>query len=519
MRWLFAFLLMIGTAQAQSPSWSGPYTTGHFVKQLGQGVIGDSGPAAGGGPNSGITELGITNTGTPFCITDTPVTSGAYHQMCLGVNASGQTVISSNPFNGASPLPMVINLNGVNYPFPGSGSGNVTGPNSSTVGHLPTFNNSLGTLLSDSGIAASSIVSGPGSSTSNDVAIFSGSSGNVLHDSGVLISSLAPLVSPAFTTPNLGVAMATSINGLGISTTTGTLSVANGKTLTASNSLTLTGTDGSTLAIGGGGTLASAAYAATGTSGSTLGLLNGNLTLSGNDVFSGNLTFSGLATGVQVGCLGLTSGNAVVVSGSACGSSGGSGTVSSGSANNLAYYASSGTTVSGLTTGNNGVLVTSGAGVPSIGTTLPAAVQGNITATGTIATGTWGGNISGATLTGGLALNGQTISGNGTYSGVNTFGQVLNSASPPTASSCGTSPSVASGSSGNGGQFTLGTGSPTACTITYATAFPTNAFVTVTPASNYTGTYYISAQSASAFTLTLGSGTSSAVFNYHVVGN
>ncbi len=49
---------------------------------------------------------------------------------------------------------------------------------------------------------------------------------------------------------------------------------------------------------------------------------------------------------------------------------GGSGTVNSGTANQLAYYATTGTAVSGLTSGNNGILVTSSAGVPSIATTF-----------------------------------------------------------------------------------------------------------------------------------------------------
>lgn len=65
------------------------------------------------------------------------------------------------------------------------------------------------------------------------------------------------------------------------------------------------------------------------------------------------------------------------------------GTINSGNQNELAYYAAAGTAISGLTTGNNGTLITSAGGVPSISSTLPAAVQGNITATGTVATGTW----------------------------------------------------------------------------------------------------------------------------------
>ena len=382
MRYFLALLLLMcsGAAHAQSPLWAGLYTPGHFVKQLSPGVLGDSGPATGGGPNSGLTELGITNTGTPLCITDTTIITGPYHQMCFGADVNGTAIISSNAYLGATPLPLEIIVNGTAYPFPGSGSGNVVGPNSSTVGHLASFNNSSGTLLADSGIVASALISGPGSSVSNDVVTFNGTGGNVLKDSGVLVSSLAPLVSPAFTTPSLGVATATSINGLTLTASTGALTIANGKTLTASNSLTFAGTDSSTLNIGTGGTLGTAAYAATGTSGGTLGLLNGSLTFSGGDTFSGALTFSGLGSGTQVSCLGLTSGNVVVPASGACGSGGGSGTVNNGSANNLAYYSSSGTAVSGLTTQNNGVLVTSGSGVPSIGSTLPAAVQSNITA-------------------------------------------------------------------------------------------------------------------------------------------
>lgn len=50
----------------------------------------------------------------------------------------------------------------------------------------------------------------------------------------------------------------------------------------------------------------------------------------------------------------------------------GSGTVNSGTQNQLAWYAANGTAVSGLATANNGVLVTSAGGVPSISSTLPS---------------------------------------------------------------------------------------------------------------------------------------------------
>ncbi len=96
---------------------------------------------------------------------------------------------------------------------------------------------------------------------------------------------------------------------------------------------------------------------------------------------------------------------------------------------------------------------------------------------------------------------------------------LLNSSAVPTLSSCGTTPTATAGSNNNSGQITLGTGTPTGCAVTFANAFPNNAYCTVTPASNYTGTYYISAQSKSAFTVTMGTGTASVKFNYTCGGN
>lgn len=59
-----------------------------------------------------------------------------------------------------------------------------------------------------------------------------------------------------------------------------------------------------------------------------------------------------------------------------------SGTVNPGTVNDLAYYATTGSAVSPLTTANSSVLITSGLGVPSLSQTLPSAVQSNITQLG-----------------------------------------------------------------------------------------------------------------------------------------
>lgn len=60
------------------------------------------------------------------------------------------------------------------------------------------------------------------------------------------------------------------------------------------------------------------------------------------------------------------------------------------SSNNI-LYSSANNTVSEIITANNGVLVTSNAGVPSIQSTLPLAVQSNITQVGVIISGVWNG--------------------------------------------------------------------------------------------------------------------------------
>jgi len=130
--------------------------------------------------------------------------------------------------------------------------------------------------------------------------------------------------------------------------------------------------------------------------------------------------------------------NSITISSSA------SGTVNAGTINELAYYAANGTAVSGLTTANNGTLVTSNTGVPSISSTLPTAVQGNITSVGTIGSGTWQGNTiavgyggTGATSVG---ANGTLAQSNGsiytfttaTYPSTTTANQLLYSSATNT---------------------------------------------------------------------------------------
>jgi hypothetical protein len=91
---------------------------------------------------------------------------------------------------------------------------------------------------------------------------------------------------------------------------------------------------------------------------------------------------------------------------------------------NQLLYSSTANIITGLTTFNNGVLITNGSGVPSISSTLPSAVQDNITSTGTITTGVWNGSIISPTYGGTGVNNGIktiTLDGNLVTSGANSL--------------------------------------------------------------------------------------------------
>lgn len=82
-----------------------------------------------------------------------------------------------------------------------------------------------------------------------DVSASTGTGDYVLDDTPTIVSAV--LTAPTMTTPVLGVAEATSINKVAITApaTSATLTIADGKTLTASNSITIAGTDASTLTV------------------------------------------------------------------------------------------------------------------------------------------------------------------------------------------------------------------------------------------------------------------------------
>lgn len=123
---------------------------------------------------------------------------------------------------------------------------------------------------------------------------------------------------------------------------------------------------------------------------------------------------------------------------------------------------------------------------------------------------------SGATLY--TVSNGETVS-EITSSTIKLNKNVLFATGVPSASSCGTSPGITSGSSSNAGRFTIG-GGATSCTITFDVAYNTVAFCTVSPtqAPGSLGEIpYISGTSKTGFTMS--GGVAGRLYNYTCMGN
>lgn len=150
------FLLALFWASAswgqQAVRQNGAVTPGSISRWTQDHAVGDPGGVLGDNLGKGLNPFSVTDaSGKGMCINDALTTAG-YHQLCLGIDAS-HGLVTWGSFGGASTLPLTFNVNGSLVDFPGTGQGNILGPNSSTIGHILTFNNTNGTLVQDSGLS------------------------------------------------------------------------------------------------------------------------------------------------------------------------------------------------------------------------------------------------------------------------------------------------------------------------------------------------------------------------------
>lgn len=117
---------------------------------------------------------------------------------------------------------------------------------------------SAGVLTNATGLPISTGVSGLGTGVADWLATPSSANLATALTNETGSGSAVFATSPTLTTPDIGVASASSVNKVAITApaTSATLTIADGKTLTASNTLTFTGTDTSSVAFGAGGTVA-----------------------------------------------------------------------------------------------------------------------------------------------------------------------------------------------------------------------------------------------------------------------
>ena len=150
--------------------------------------------------------------------------------------------------------------------FTGTTTQNIVLPVASTMAIGDTFyiqNNSTGSLTVNSS-GSNLVVTIPANTTASVYCILNSgttaASWDADFDGFASITGTGANVlatSPTLVTPTLGVASATTINKVTLTApaTGSTLTIADGKTLTASNTLTFTGTDSSSVAFGAGGTV------------------------------------------------------------------------------------------------------------------------------------------------------------------------------------------------------------------------------------------------------------------------
>lgn len=231
-------------SNGQVPTWN---TNGTITWESG-----GSGTVTSVATTSPITGGTITSTGTIGCATcATAASSLTSTAIVTGAGSQGLQTPSSGATVDAS----------ANIVTSGSVTAGSGGSNAGTVELLEGTAFSLTAnafqIYAPADVAAGGLAYVLPAAAATGFLLATDSSGvmTLSHVAATGTGSVVRATSPTLVTPTLGAATATTINGLTITSSTGILTITNGKTVSFSNQLTFTGTDSSSVAFGTGGTV------------------------------------------------------------------------------------------------------------------------------------------------------------------------------------------------------------------------------------------------------------------------
>lgn len=307
-----------------------------------------------------------------FTIPDTFTANGIIY--ASGANVLGEITTANDSVlatNGSgvpaftSTLPNAVQLNITSV---GTISTGVWGATTITVGKGGTGNTTA---------TAYAIIAGGTTATNPFQSLATGSTGQVLQSNGA--SALPTFSTATYPSTATGTGTILRANGTNWVATTSTFSDTYGaSTLLYSNGAnTVTG-------------LATANSASLVTNSS--GVPAWSATMTDGQVITGVTSGTPIPKTIVAGTnMTITFGVSTITFDSSGG--GGSGTVNAGTQGQVGYYAANGTTISGLSSSANQVLTTDGSNLSTWSSTLPSAVQGNITTVGTVTSGTWNASL------------------------------------------------------------------------------------------------------------------------------
>lgn len=314
------------------------------------------------------------------------VSAGSYTIITMGTVNASQLFIETGtgPFTiGTTPITFSNFNSSANLSFtaPLTAVGNVvslTTPLAANYGGTGVANASGSTITLGGAMTLSGAFAFTGTLT-NTTSVTFPTSGTLVNSAVATLSSLSSIGTITTGTWN-GSLITGTYGGTGVNNGSSTITLGGSLTTSGAFASTFTMTNTTSVTFPTSGTLATTSQLPTLPLSLANGGTNANLTASNGGIFYSTASAGAILAGT-------TTASQILLSGASAAPTWSTSTYPTTNAINTLLYASSANVMAALATANNGVLVTSSGGVPSISSTIPNATQLNITATGALAAG------------------------------------------------------------------------------------------------------------------------------------